>query len=462
MNDLVLKKCKLVNRVGEFYIGISDGKIAKISKQPIKADSEININDKLVLPGLIDPHVHFRDPGLNYKETFKTGSLAAANGGFTTVIDMPNTIPITNTKKSFEEKIKIGEKKSIIDFSLHAGFNNLEEMKKIAKFKPASFKIFMDLEEDKIIEEIFKNIAIINEKSHLYSKKSSSSNDSCEIKWKAMITTHCENKEVISKNTESLKKKNNADNDNNNDNNNDHNRPIDYSYARPSEAEDKSVEKVIDLSKKYNTKVHICHLSTKNSLKLLQKNPNLDITCEITPHHLLLTNDAFNKYGAIAKTNPPLRPVNEGLKLNDLHSLDMSGTDHAPHLLEEKEKGTWESSPGIPNLETTLPLLLTEVNKKNIDISLIPKILSQKPAEIFNLENKGAIEVNKDADLIIVDLKKEGKFDIDNFYTKAKYSPFENQPYKGIAIMTISNGEIIMENESVLEKNKGKYIPLKK
>jgi dihydroorotase len=286
-----------------------------------------------------------------------------------------------------------------------------------------------------------------------------------------MITTHCENKSIIAENTKKLEK----------DSCLGRNRAIDYSYARPSEAEDVSVKQAIDLAKKYEVKLHICHLSSKHSLDGLNneqsfihqfsKNKNnepnnnnekMELSFEVTPHHLFLNNIAFNDYRTIAKTNPPLRPVGENLKVaTDLKYINIIGTDHAPHTLEEKQKGVWDSSPGIPNLETTLPLFLTEVNRGNIPLAIIPKIFSRNPAKVFNLKNKGSIGLGKDADLIVIDLKKEGKFNLDNFYTKADYSPFENFSYKGIATMTIANGKVIMEDGDIIDKSKGKYIPFK-
>lgn len=428
MNDLVLKNCKFVDKSGNYYIGINNGKIAEISKQPLKSDEEIDIEGQFLLPGLIDPHVHFRDPGLTYKESFKTGSLAAANGGFTCVLDMPNTIPPTNTAKAFKEKKKIGERKSIIDFGLHAGLNDLDELKKIAKLNPASFKIFMDLFRDSEIEEMFKNISIINE----------------EAENPKLLTLHCENKEIVEENTERLKKSNQ----------NEGITAIDYSYGRPSEAELVSVGYATFLAEKYKLSLHICHLSAKESLNYLKsiKSKNIDITTEITPHHLLLNNTAFNEFGTIAKTNPPLRPKGDNLTTSEIEDINMIGTDHAPHSLEEKQKGVWDSNPGIANLETVLPLILTEVNNDNIDLKMVPELMSENPAKRFNIKNKGKIQIGYDADLIVIDLKKEGKFNLDNFYTKAEYSPFENYAYKGISTMTISNGNVIMKDGSIEDR----------
>ncbi|SFL15356.1 dihydroorotase [Methanobrevibacter olleyae] len=409
MFDLVLKNLKLLDYSNELFIAIEDGKIAKISKSSIKGEKEIDLKGQLVFPGLIDPHVHFRDPGLTYKEDFKTGSMAAAHGGFTFVMDMPNTVPKTNTYKSFKDKLKIAESKSIVNFGLHAGYSTLEEMEKILELNPMSFKIFMDLETDEDLDKIFKDISDLSKKS--------------------IVTAHCEKRDMVLEYTKKLSNETEA---------------IAYSYGRPAESEDESVAQAIALSKKYGNDLHICHLSTKNAMNLAISN---NVSFEFTPHHLLYDNTAFNEFGTIIKTNPPLREKTKKITIQDLNENSIIATDHAPHSLEEKTKGTWDSSPGIPSLETVLSLLLTEVNKSNLDLSLIPKIFSENVAKRFNLENKGFIKEGFDADLVVLDLNKEGVFDIDNFYTKAEYSPFDGLYYKGKVTMTMVNGDIIMEND---------------
>ena len=370
------------------------------------------------MPGFIDPHVHFRDPGLTHKEDFKSGSESAANGGFTTVIDMPNTLPKTNTYKAFKEKLAIGKKKSIVNFELQAGVNSYDEMKKIQSLKPIAYKIFMDLESDEELEQIFKDLGKLKK----------------ETDYNGLVCTHCENQEIVNKSSEKLKEKENQN-------------PIDYSYGRPSISEDVSVKQAIKLSDENNLSLHICHLSSIKSLLQVQNARKfMDISWEFTPHHLLLTNDAYDVYGTLVKTNPPLRTKEESININNIDENTIIGTDHAPHTLEEKTQGTWNSSPGIPNLETVVPLLLTEVNKGNIDLNLIPNILSKNAAERFQLKNKGEIAIEKDADFTIIDLKKEGKINIDSFRTKAEYSPFDKYPYKGKQVMTIVSGKIVMDD----------------
>ena len=414
MLDLVIKNCKLIDKNGEYNIGVDDGKITEITKENIKADKTIDIKSNYLLPGFIDPHVHFRDPGLTQKEDFKTGSASAAHGGFTTVIDMPNTLPKTNTYKALKEKTSIAKSKSIVNVYLQAGHNNLEEMTKMMELNPISFKVFMDLETDESLEGIFKNLGTLKR----------------ETSYNGLIATHCEKKDIVQSETERLK---------------DSNEPIDYSYARPYTSEDESVKQAIELASKNNLRLHICHLSSKNALNIAREN---NISYEFTPHHLLLDNSAYRKYGTIVKTNPPLRPEDTRIHISDIDDNTIIGTDHAPHTLEEKQKGVFTSSPGIPALETVVSLLLTEVNKGNLSLKLIPKILSENAAKVFSLETKGQIKVGKDADFTVLDLNREGKFDITNFKTKAEYSPFDGWKYKGAPIMTIVGGKIVFDDLS--------------
>ena len=413
--DLVLKNCRFVDKTGEYDIKIEDGKIADISKTPIKADETVDMKNNFVLPGFIDPHIHFRDPGLTQKEDFKTGSLAAANGGFTTVIDMPNTIPKTNTYKALKEKIQIAKSKSVVNFELQAGHNTLEEMERMVELNPISFKVFMDLESDESLERIFHDLSLLKQNTD----------------YNGLVATHCEKKSIVESETERLKREEND--------------AIDYTYARPAQSEDESVMQAIELARENDLRLHICHLSSAKSLSLAESaSKSMPVSWEFTPHHLLLDNSAYNVYGTFIKTNPPLRPKEESVRISDLDERSIIGTDHAPHTLEDKTKGTWESSPGIPNLETVVPLLLTEVNRGNIDLKIIPKIFSQNAAEVYGLKNKGKIEIGYDADLTVIDLNQKGKFNIDEFKTKAEYSPFDGWEYEGLPIMTIVNGKIVM------------------
>ena len=412
MFDLVIKNSRLVGKSGEYNIGVKDKKIREITKKSIESDNVIDIRSNYLMPGFIDPHVHFRDPGLTRKEDFRTGSEAAAHGGFTTVIDMPNTLPKTNTYDALKEKINLASKKSIVNFYLQAGHNSLDEMTRMMELNPISFKVFMDLETDESLEEIFKNLGKLKETTS----------------YNGLVATHCEKRSIVSEKTKELE---------------DSDDPIDYSYARPYTSEDESVKQTIELARKNNLRLHICHLSSKNALNIAREN---NISYEFTPHHLLLDNSAYNTYGTMVKTNPPLRPEEVRVKISDIDENSIIGTDHAPHTLEEKHKGVFTSSPGIPALETVVSLLLTEVNRGNLSLDLIPKILSQNAARVFNLESKGEIAVGKDADFTVIDMNRKGKFDISTFKTKAEYSPFDGWEYEGAPVMTIVNGSVVFDD----------------
>ncbi|MGB9937546.1 MAG: dihydroorotase [Methanobacterium sp.] len=422
MIDLCLTNCKIVPGENECSIGINEGKIVSITKISPKSDAVIDVKGNPILPGLIDAHVHFRDPGLTYKEDFKSGSEAAAAGGFTTVMDMPNTNPLTNTKSAFLEKLEIAKKKSIVDFALHAGVDDLDEIKKIAELKPASFKIFTDNIDNSFLMGSFEEISNLTQKYP--------------------ISIHAEDESITNFCTEMEKDMLNEN-------------PRIYANARPPISEVIAVSTAISFSRFYNQKIHICHVSTKKSLQEINmaKSEGVNVTSEITPQHLFLDTSYFDKYGNFAKTNPPLRNIENKLSLANIKDIDIIGTDHAPHVLKEKERNVWEAPPGIPNLETTLPLLLTKVNENKMNFESIKRLLCENPAKIFNLPNKGKIKEGMNADFVVIDMKKEAIINPENFKTKAKYSPFEGLKVKGMPVMTIVRGNVVMENNEIFENN---------
>lgn len=424
--DLCLINCKILPENIECSIGIENGKIVSLKKIPPKSDETIDIKGNIILPGLIDAHVHFRDPGFTYKETFKTGSIAAACGGFTTVLDMPNTNPTTTTRNAFLEKLKIARNKSVVDFGLHAGVEDTGEIKKMAELKPASFKIYMDLVDNPRLMEIFAEINKLPQKN--------------------LISIHAEDRDIVKNCTDEKKSEEDLN-------------PEIYADARPPLSETVAVSYAISMAKHFDANIHVCHVSTKRSLNIINdaKKEKCKVTSEITPHHLFLDSSYLKKWGNFAKTNPPLRDNEHRLNISDLENIDIIGTDHAPHTIEEKEKNVWEAPPGIPNLETTLPLLLTQINQNKITFGDIKRLLCENPARIFNLKNKGFIKEGMDADFVVVDMKKEGVINPDEFKTKAKYSPFEGFEVKGTPVMTMVRGDVVMDDGEVFE-NKGKFV----
>lgn len=428
MGNLILKNCKTIdNKITNIII--EEGKIKDIKKTLLSSekntDKIINVKENIIIPGLIDPHVHLRDPGLTQKETWKTGSQAAAHGGYTTIIDMPNTIPKTDTITNFKEKKEIAEKKSCVDYALHAGVKTQKDVMEINKEKPAAYKIFMDLHTNTELNEMFS-----------YIKQTGKP-----------LCLHCEDKTLVDYNIKTLSK--NPENAK---------KTIIYSYARSALSELIAVNRAIELGKKYDLQLHLCHISTRQTLELIHEaREKMNISIEATPHHIFLDNNTYNTYGVKAKTNPPLRDTKYNISIEYLNDFDSIGTDHAPHTIEEKEKDTWTSAAGIPGLETTLKLILTEVNKNKISLKHVVRLLSSNPAKIFKIPDKGEIRKGYDADITILDMKETGRINVENFYTKGKYTPFENREYKGNNIMTINRGNIISENDEVYE-NKAKYI----
>ena len=212
-------------------------------------------------------------------------------------------------------------------------------------------------------------------------------------------------------------------------------------------------------------RVHVCHVSCSESLKLISeaKKRGIKISCEVTPHHLLLSSDNFLEEGSLMLTDPPVRSkedqqflwkgINEGI-------IDIVASDHAPHMLEEKfSDEIWKVSPGVPGLETILSLMLTQVNKGLISIDDLVRLMAENPARIFGLKGKGALKNGFSADITIIDLNREGIIDSSKFYSKAKYSPFDGWVVKGLPVKTFVNGVLVMdEGEIVAKPGVGKVI----
>ncbi|NJE08228.1 dihydroorotase [Thermococcus sp. M39] len=403
MYELVLKgKFFIENQVVNGYIGVDNGKITKFSKSPLKGEEIIETKvHEVIMPGMIDVHVHLRDFNQKHKETVKSGTMAALHGGITTVFDMPNTDPPIMTKEIFEKREELFKKKSYADYALGiliAG--NCEEVKKAnADF----YKIFMGASTGGIYSENFE------EDYKCASKR---------------VSVHAEDYELIQKFPE-----------------------------RPNIVEVKAIEKALNASKKLKKSLHICHVSTKEGLKRILEESLLWISFEVTPHHLFLTKNDFEK-NPLLKVYPPLRSKEDVRYLwQNFKKIPIVASDHAPHTLDEKEEG----AAGLPGLETELALLLTAHNKGMVSLWDIIEKTSLNPAKIFGIKNKG-FEVGKDADLIVVNLKEEWKVEPEEFYTKAKWSPFEGWKLKGKVKMTLLRGKVVIEDDEIVGKPRGERI----
>ncbi len=416
----LIKNCRLLheNKSVSKNICIDDGKIAEISASKKKADKTIDAQNNFVIPGLIDSHVHFREPGFSHKEDWLSGSRAAAAGGITTVLDMPNTNPATTTLRNLVQKRKIAAK-SIVNYGFHFGASktNLDELIKVEDV--ASIKVFMgsstgDLLVDDIdlMEKIFSTA-------------------------KQIITVHAEDEGIIGKNTQKFRKVAKPS----------------HLWVRPNKCAEIALRNAINLTRKCRNRLYVCHVSTANEMGLIVQNKRrTKLYAEVTPHHLFLNNITAEKLGNFGKTNPPIRREKDRVALWQAlkyNLIDTIATDHAPHLSYEKEKSYWESPSGVPGVETMLPLLLNEVNKGNITLKKVVDLASKNPAKIFRIKNKGEIRKGFDADLTIVDMKKEGIVRDEQLHTKCKWSPFTGMKLKGWPVTTIVNGNIVFDKGEI-------------
>ena len=368
---------------------IENGLIAKIGKN-LSGDEKIDASGLLIVPGLIDPHVHLREPGAEEKEDFLTGSQTAVAGGFTTVLDMPNNPKPTITKKRLDEKIELAKKKAVCDVGFHFGAteSNFDEVK-IAN--PDSLKIYMGLTTG---EMMINNDAVERHFELFDSKKP--------------IIIHA-----------SHHSKNEKEN-------------LEETYSNE--------EFCINAAAKYKQRIHLAHASTSHEVHLFKKYENA--TVEVAPHYMFMNSKDAEKLKIFGTVYPPLRSEQKRLTLwNALERIDAIASDHAPHTVEDKEDGAH----GFPGLETSLALFLDAHNKRLLDIHWMIPRMSENPARIFNLKEKGRIQEGFEGSLTLIDLKKEWIVKGNEQFTKCRWSPFEGKKLKGKVHSVIHKGKLIFE-----------------
>jgi dihydroorotase len=339
---------------------------------------------------------------------------------------MPNTLPQTTDLKSLYDKISIAEKKSFIDFGLYAGVinDNINQINNLEKLC-SGFKVYIggttnSLHLDSIhLKKVFKNISSTNKPVLIHAE-----DNSCLNRYKK-----------IEKNL------------------NDHHR------SRPSICEEKAIKCVIDAASNVNLKVHICHLSSRKGLELLKNRTN-NITCGVTPHHLLFNTEDYIGNQVFFKVNPPIRTnfdreiLFKGI-INGL--IDIIESDHAPHTMEEKNVEFNAAPSGIPGVETTFPLFLYLVKVGKLSISRLIYLLCEKPAEFLNIP-KGKLKIGNDADFIVVDFKKISKIKSENLHSKCEWSPFETWPAIFPKHVFIRGEKLIEDQEMLVEKGFGRFV----
>jgi dihydroorotase len=433
--DTVLTNAKAyVNKeIVDCNLAIEKDKIFKIGKEAHmpKADETINLKNLLVLPGLIDAHVHLRDEGKAYKEDFYTGTAAAAAGGVTTVLDMPNNAPVTMSAETLKNRMQTAKKKTIVNVGFYSEFpNNLEEMASIVAEGAIAFKLFMtcqigglNIDNDQALQEAFKKVGELN----------------------VPVAVHAEDKAALTEAEAKLKKAKRHD-------------AAAFLEAHSEQVELKAVERLLKLSAQIRMRLHFCHVTTREGLDAVAeaKKSGRAVTCEVTPNHLLLSSEDFERCGSLLAIMPPLRSSShiESLWKGIADGwVDTIGSDHAPHTLEEKSASNiWDAKVGVPGLETTLPLMLTMVRKKRLSLANLVYLLSEKTAEIFNLTDRGRLEQGKKADLVAVDFNRKFTIDASQFHSKAKYSPYNGWELQGMPVKTFVNGLLVMDRQEIVVK----------
>jgi dihydroorotase len=433
--DLVLINAKayMNKAIVDCSVAIDDGKIFKIGRETNmpKSDGRLDLKNLLVLPGLMDAHVHLRDEGKAYKEDFYSGTAAAAAGGMTTVFDMPNNNPVTMSVETLRNRIRIAERKVLVNVGFYSEFpKDTSEIQRIVKEGAVGFKLYMaehvgglDIHSDQAIAEAFKTVGSLE----------------------ALTAVHAEDERTLKRNEDKLK----------NTGRNDINA---FLKAHTEEVEVKAIERLLKLVKSVKLHLHFCHVSTEAGLGRIvdSKKSGLSITCETTPHNLLLSKEDLRQIGTLALTMPPVREKPDIDALWNAFTtggIDIIGSDHAPHALKEKEaESIWNVKVGIPGLETTLPLLLTEVRRGRISIGDLVRLMCENPAKMFKLKTKGRLKEGNDADLTVIDLNRKYKIDPSEFQSKAKFSPFEGREVTGKPVKTIVAGQLIMEDDEIVAK----------
>jgi len=440
--DLVLSNTKayINNEIVGCSLAINEGKIFRIGKEANmpKAETRIDLKNLLVLPGLIDVHVHLRDEGKAYKEDFCTGTAAAAAGGITTVLDMPNNNPVTMSVETLRRRMKIAERKILVNVGFYSEFpKNKKEIEEIIREGAVAFKLFMaeqigglNIDDDHGLFEAFKIVSSL----------------------KVIVAVHAEDKTTFKRTEDELKRDN-------------HNDIEAFLKVHSERVEVTTVKRLLNIAEQTNVHIHFCHMSTKNGLKAIVdgKKSGMTITCETTPHHLFLSVDDLRQTGTLVLTMPPIREKHHSIALwNGIRNgwVDVLASDHAPHMLSEKKADSvWNVKVGVPGLETTLPLLLTEVKRGRLSITDVVRLMSEKPAETFELKGRGCLKEGNNADLVVVDLDREYRIDASKFQSKAKFSPFDGWNVEGKPVKTFVGGRLIMsEGEIVAEEGSGDII----
>ena len=444
MLDTVIQSDRIYvdDRLIKGYIGIKDEKIVYLDREnPGAASNDGDAAHFLVLPGLVDSHVHLREPGNAHRETFRTGTLAAANGGVTTIVEHPLASPPPYNLEILFNRFKAAEGEIAVDMAFMgaAGEHNLTDIAAFAKSGYiVGFKTF--LHEAPAGREIeFNGLTMCND-GVVYAGIQELAK--AGILW----TLHAENNDMIQYNIKKFIAANDLT-------------PINHAKSRPAITETETVAKILLLTEETDLPVLFCHISNPAAAELIKraKQRGRRVYMETCPHYLCFTEELLNRYGSYAKCNPPLRTEEERQAMWNYvadGTVDVIGSDHAPYSVEEKEKGNiFSACAGFPAIEFRFPLMFTKVKEGRLPLSRFVELLCKNPAKLFKLyPQKGSLSIGADADVIIVDPEKTYKIAIDTLQTKSRQSAvlFDNVEVTGEIVATLVRGHFVKKNGKVL------------
>jgi dihydroorotase len=435
--DLIFRNASIVTeaRVFDGCVGVSGGRIAFVGAGAEHPDATgvIDLEGRHLMPGCIDVHVHFREPGMTQKEDFGTGTAAAAAGGVTCAFDMPNTVPPTDTAERLREKQALAEEKALIDFGLYGllGEHNLEQLRPMAEAGMIGTKLFLGnttgdnpCPSDGAILEGFEILAELGLR--------------CSI--------HAENSPILFWRQNKMREAGRND-------------PLAHLAARTDVVAIEALNRAATLADWTGARIHIVHESCAASIPFIRfwKERGCEITVETLPQYLYLDAESFAAPGGhLMRMNPPIRqkshqePLWQALKDG---TIDFVATDHAPHAPEEKEGATiWDMACGFPGVQTSLTLLLQAVHAGRMTLPDIARIMAGAPARAFGVaDRKGAIAPGLDADLVVVDMDREEKLSADRLLSRGKISVYEGWQVKGAPVMTFSRGRLVAENGAIVD-----------
>jgi dihydroorotase len=441
MKNLLILNTRIVNEgaISESDLLVKGNRIEKIGKDLGGMDADIVIDGRgnYLLPGVIDDQVHFREPGLTHKADIYSEAKAAVAGGVTSFMEMPNTKPPTLTQKELDNKYKLASEKSLANYSFYMGASNdnLDEVLKTDPKTVCGIKVFMGsstgnmlVDDEKTLERIFRDAPML-------------------------VATHCEDEATIRRNMEQYREKYGTD------------VPMQFHpLIRSEEACFLSSEFAVNLAKKHGTKLHVLHISTaketalfSNELPLAQKK----ITAEACIHHLWFDDRDYSSKGAAIKWNPAVKSARDKDEIFRAlldGRIDVVATDHAPHLMEEKNNPYFDSPSGGPLIQHSLNAMLEFHLDKKISLPQVVEKMCHNPAILFQVHERGFIREGYFADLVLADLNNPWIVEKDNILYKCGWSPFEGQTFRSAVTHTIVSGHLAYQNGAFDESVKGKRL----